>query len=84
MTTNIKSAARELNHHLEVCKFVLKDAQAPKQAKILLRFAVAFIPFPFSTIISPILIIIALRMIPKEVMEVCKVRVNSRVNQIAV
>jgi hypothetical protein len=77
MTTKMKSAARELTHHLKVCKFVLKDAQAPKQAKILLQFAVAFIPFPFSTIISPIFIIIALRMIPKEVIEVCKVRVNS-------
>ena len=79
----MKSAATELTHHLKVCKFVLKDAQAPKQAKILLRFAVAFIPFPFSTICSPILIIIALRMIPKEVIEVCKVRVNSWVKQIA-
>ena len=79
----MKSAATELTHHLKVCKFVLKDAQAPKQAKILLRFAVAFIPFPFSTIISPILIIIALRMIPKEFIEVSKVRVNSWVNQIA-
>jgi len=77
MTTKIKSAATELTHHLEVCKFVIKDAQAPKQAKFLLRFAVAFIPFSFSNIVSPILIIIALRMIPKEVIEVCKVRVNS-------
>ena len=77
MTTRIKSAARDITHHLKVCKFVLKDAQTPSQAKFLPRFAVAFIPFPFSTIVSPILIIIALRIIPKEVMEVCKVRVNS-------
>ena len=77
MTTRIKSAARDITHHLKVCEFVLKDAQTPRQAKFLQRFAVAFIPFPFSIIILPILIIIALRMIPKEVMEVCKVRVNS-------
>jgi len=63
--------------HLKVCKLVLKDTHAPKQAKILLGFALAYSPFPVSIIISPILIIIALRMIPNEVIEGCKVRVNS-------
>jgi len=71
------NAAREIKHNLKLCKLVLKDAHAPKQAKILLGFAAAYIPFPFGFIISPILIIIALRMIPKEVIEGCKVRVNS-------
>ena len=71
------NAAREIMHHLKVCKLVVKDTHAPKQATILLGFAVAYIPFPFGFIISPILIIIALRMIPKEVIEGCKVRVNS-------
>ena len=77
MTTKMKSAARELTHHLKVCKFVLKDPQAPKEAKFLLGFALTFILFPFSTIISPILIIIALRLIPKEIIEDCKIRVKS-------
>ncbi len=77
METKLKSAIRELAHHLKVCKLVLKDTHAPKQAKILLGFAVAYLPFPVSIIISPILIIIALRMTPKEVIEGCKVRVNS-------
>lgn len=73
----MKSATRQLTHHLKVCKLVLKDTHAPKQAKIILGFAVAYIPFPFGFIISPILIIIVLRMIPKEVIEGCKVRANS-------
>ncbi len=77
METKMKSRVSDLMHHLKVCKLVLKDTHAPKQAKILLGFAVAYIPFPFSIIISPILIVIALRMIPKEVIEVCKVRVNN-------
>ena len=77
MTTKIKSAARELTHHLKVCKLVLKDTQTPKPAKIFLGFAVVYIPFPFSIIVSPVLIIIGLKMVPKEVIEVCKARVNS-------
>jgi len=77
MTTKMKFAASQITHHLRVCKLVLKDTHAPKQAKILLGFAVAYLPFPVSIIISPILIIIALRMTPKEVIEGCKVRVNS-------
>jgi len=77
MMTKMKSAASQLTHHLKVCKLVLKDTHIPKQAKILLGFAVAYLPFPFGLIISPILIIIALRMIPKDVIEGCKVRVIS-------
>ena len=75
MMTKMKSAASQLTHHLKVCKLVLKDTRTPKQVKILLGFAVAYLPFPFGFIISPILIIIALRMIPKDVIEGCKVRV---------
>jgi len=77
MMTKMKSAASQLTHHLKVCKLALKDTHTPKQAKILPGFAVAYLPFPFGLIISPILIIIALRMIPKDVIEGCKVRVIS-------
>ena len=51
MTTKMKAKARKLAFHLKVCKLVLKDPQAPKQAKILLGFELAYIPFPFSIII---------------------------------
>ncbi len=77
MTARMKSAASQIMHHLKVCKLVLKDTHTPKQAKVFLGFAVAYIPFPFGIIVSPILIIIALRRIPKEIIEGCKVRVNS-------
>ncbi len=73
----MNAAARKIMYHLKVCKLVLKDTHTPKQAKVVLGFAVAYIPFPFGIIVSPILIIIALRLIPKEIIEDCMVRVNS-------
>jgi len=57
----MNAAARKIMRHLKVCKLVLKDTHTPKQAKILLGFAVAYVPFPLGIIISPILIVIALR-----------------------
>ena len=70
------SIARYLNYKIKVCQLVLKDSRTPKLAKILLGFAIAYIPFPFGFIISPALIIIALKMIPKEVIECCRTRAN--------
>ncbi len=77
LRTEMNAAARKIMRHLKVCKLVLKDTHTPKQAKILLGFAVAYVPFPLGIIISPIFIVIALRMIPKEIIEGCKASVNS-------
>jgi len=77
LATKMNAVAREIMLHLKVCKLVLKDTHTPKKAKILLGFAVAYLPCPVGIIISPILIIIALRMIPKEIIEGCQVSVNS-------
>ncbi len=71
-----KSVARYLKYKIKVCQLVLKDSRTPKLAKILLGIAVVYIPFPFGFIISPALIIIALRLIPKEVIEYCRTRAN--------
>ena len=71
-----KSVARYLKYKIQVCKLVLKDSRTPKLAKVLLGLAVAYIPFPFGFIISPALIIIALRLIPKEVIEYCSTMAN--------
>ena len=72
-----KSVARYLKYKIKVCQLVLKDSRTPKLAKVLLGLAVAYIPFPFGFIISPALIIMALRLIPKEVIEYCSTKANS-------
>jgi len=70
------SVARYLKYKIKVCQLVLKDSRTPKLAKVLLGLAVAYIPFPFGFIISPALIVIALRLIPKEVIEYCSTTAN--------
>ncbi len=71
-----KSVARYLKYKIKVCQLVLKDSRTPRLAKVLLGLAVAYIPFPFGVIISPALIIIALKLIPKGVIEYCSTRAN--------
>jgi len=71
-----KSVARYLKYKITVCQLVLKDSRTPKLAKVLLGFAVVYLPFPLAVIISPALIIIVLRMIPKEVIEYCSTKAN--------
>jgi len=71
-----KSVARYLKYKIKVWQLVLKDSRTPKLAKVLLGLAVAYMPFPFSVIISPALIIMALILIPKEVIEYSSTRVN--------
>ncbi len=43
--------------------------------KFLLWFALGFTPFPFAVFVVPVLIVIALRIIPKEVVDENRVRV---------
>ncbi len=58
-----------------VYRLVLKDNRTPKLAKFLLWFALGFTPFPFAVFVVPVLIVIALRIIPKEVVDENRVRV---------
>jgi len=71
-----KFLVRYLKYKIKVCQLVLKDSRTPKLVKVLLGLAVAYIPFPFGVIISPALIIIAVKLIPKEVIEYCSIRAN--------
>ncbi len=86
-----KSVGRNLKHEIKVYQLVLSDSRTPRLAKFLLGLAVGYALLPFDiipdfipvighlddVIIVPALIVIALRMIPKEVVEDCRIRVNS-------
>jgi uncharacterized membrane protein YkvA (DUF1232 family) len=91
MFEKLKLFGRQIKRELKVYYLVLKDARTPKLAKFLLWLAVGYALLPFDiipdfipvigelddVIIVPGLIIIALKFIPKEVVEDCRRRVDS-------
>lgn len=91
LSTRLKAVARNLKREIQVYRLVLKDHRTPRLAKILLGLAVGYAILPFDIIpdfipvigqlddliIVPALIIVALKLIPKEVVEECRARANS-------
>jgi uncharacterized membrane protein YkvA (DUF1232 family) len=83
---NLRSTGRKLKYEIKVYQLVMKDCRTPKLAKFLLGLAVGYALLPFDIIpdfipvighlddalIVPALIVIALRMIPKGVVEECR------------
>ena len=81
----------KIKHELKVYQFVLKDGRTPKVAKVLLAIAVFyavspvdlipdFIPvigFLDDIIIIPGLIVLALKMTPKEIVQDCRIRAST-------
>ena len=75
-----------LRTRIKVYKLVMKDTRTPKAAKVLLALAVGYTLMPFDlipdflpiighvddVIIVPLLFYLAIRMIPKEVIEECE------------
>jgi len=86
----LKAVGRDLKREIQVYRLVLKDHRTPRLAKILLGLAVGYAILPFDIIpdfipvigqlddliIVPALIIVALKLIPKEVVEECRARAN--------
>lgn len=86
----MKEAARRLRRELEVYQLILKDSRTPRLARFLLGLAVGYTLLPFDlipdfipiighlddVIIVPALIIVALRMIPDEVVQDCRDKVQ--------
>jgi len=88
MCEKLKSVGRNVKRELRVYRFVLKDKRTPKISKILLGLAVGYILLPFDlipdfipvighvddVILVPLLIIVALKFIPQEVVDDCRKR----------
>jgi uncharacterized membrane protein YkvA (DUF1232 family) len=91
MFDKLKNTGHEIKREINVYRTVLKDTRTPKIAKILLGLAVGYLLLPFDIIpdfipiighlddliIVPALVIIALKMIPTEVIEDCKRMIDS-------
>jgi uncharacterized membrane protein YkvA (DUF1232 family) len=87
---NLKAVGRGLKHELQVYQLVLKDPRTPKPAKWLLGLAVGYALLPFDlipdfipvighlddVIIVPTLVIIALKLVPAEVVADCRSQAN--------
>jgi uncharacterized membrane protein YkvA (DUF1232 family) len=86
----IKATGRELKKKLALYRLVLKDPRTPALPKALLWLALAYTLLPFDlipdflpvighiddVIIVPLLIVLALRLIPVEVIEDCRKRLE--------
>jgi uncharacterized membrane protein YkvA (DUF1232 family) len=88
MFDTLKAAARRITREIKVYRLVLQDQRTPKLAKVLLWLALGYVALPFDLIpdfipvighlddliIVPALVILALRLIPTEVIEECRAR----------
>ena len=93
LTEQLKQVAREFKRETAVYRLVLADPRTPFVAKILLGMALGYLLMPFDLIpdfipvigqlddvlIVPGLVLLALRMIPKEVVAECRARVSDEI-----
>lgn len=87
MFDKLKATVRNLKRELKVYQLVLKDSRTPKLPKFFLGLAVGYTLLPFDiipdfipvighiddVIIVSALVIVALKMIPQEVVEDCRI-----------
>ncbi|MFH0769444.1 MAG: DUF1232 domain-containing protein [Chloroflexota bacterium] len=91
MFAKLRPVGQHIKHELKVYRLVLKDHRTPKLAKVILWVAIGYTCLPFDVIpdfipvigylddiiIVPGLIIVALKLIPREVIEDCRGQVDS-------
>ncbi|MBN1554448.1 MAG: DUF1232 domain-containing protein [Phycisphaerae bacterium] len=82
----MRVVARSLKREVRVYRLVLKDPRTPRPAKVLLGLAVGYVLLPFDlipdfipvlghlddVIIVPALVLLAMKLIPKEVVCDCR------------
>ena len=92
MFDTLKAAARKITYEIKVYRLVLKDRRTPTLAKVHLWLALGYAALPFDLIpdfipiighlddliIVPTLVMLALRLIPTEVVEDSRARVGGR------
>ncbi len=90
MIKKLKSLSKTIKKEISVYKLLLSDERTPKSAKILLGLAIGYFFLPFDLIpdfipvighiddamIIPSLILMALKLIPKELQEECRKRIE--------
>ena len=95
MFEHLREVAEDLKEHIDVYRMALKDSRTPPMAKVLLGAAIIYtvIPFDFipdfipiighldDAIIIPSLVKIALKMIPEEVLEECRMTLRKNVSR---
>ena len=88
MRQKMRSLKARIINELYVYRLVMRDARTPKPSKILLGLALAYALSPINLvpdfipvigyvddlIIVPILVILALKLAPKQVVEDCRIR----------
>ncbi len=84
----LRTAGRDLKREVHVYQLVLQDQRTPRRAKLLLALAVSYALLPFDVIpdflpgvghlddvvIIPALALLALKLVPREVVEECRRR----------
>jgi len=90
MFNKLKAATNRFKAEVKVYQCALSDSRTPKLAKSLLKFAVAYVLSPIDiipdfipvvghiddVIIVPTVIVIAMRMVPKEVIADCRSKIS--------
>ena len=91
MLDRLKATGRTIKRELRVYQLVLKDRRTPKLAKVLLGLAAGYALSPIDLIpdflpglgylddlvLVPALVLLALKLVPREVIEDCRLKANS-------
>jgi uncharacterized membrane protein YkvA (DUF1232 family) len=94
MLSQLKKVAGQLKQEFEVYRLVLRHPKTPVLAKIFLGLAIAYVLMPFDLIpdfipvigqlddlvIVPLLVYVALKMIPNAVVNECREQIRREIN----
>ena len=94
MLSQLKKVAGQLKQEFEVYRLVLRHPKTPVLAKIFLGLAIAYVLMPFDLIpdfipvigqlddlvIVPLLVYVALKMIPNAVVNECRKQIRREIN----